>query len=145
MQARICSVLGGGVLLLMSAWANAAEDTSKQVELLNSQLKVQLQQMQEAQEKQLKDFQAQHQAFLKQKQVKKQAIKKEMRALSDAKAIDQAKLDKLAKQAGQLASDSLKNRVMAKHAVMQILTPEQLDMLKKAKKNMHQQMMKKPV
>ena len=68
-----------------------------------------------------------------------------MRALSDAKAIDQAKLDKLAKQAGQLASDSLKNRVMAKHAVMQILTPEQLDMLKKAKKNMHQQMMKKPV
>ena len=53
MQARICSVLGGGVLLLMSAWANAAEDTSKQVELLNSQLKVQLQQMQEAQEKQI--------------------------------------------------------------------------------------------
>jgi Spy/CpxP family protein refolding chaperone len=95
------------------------------------------------QEKQLKGIKEKHKDFMKKIREEKHAIKKEAHVIADAEQVDQEKLDKLAKRAGQLASDKLKNRVMAKHEINQVLTQEQKDKLKEEKGNMQKKMMQK--
>ncbi|MDX2346364.1 MAG: periplasmic heavy metal sensor [Legionella sp.] len=95
------------------------------------------------QEKQLKALKHKHKAFMKAAHQEKQAIHKEARAIAEAKTMDQAKLDKLADRAGKLASKKLKERVMAKHEVGQILDQKQKDLIKKARKDMKKNMKQK--
>ncbi len=97
------------------------------------------------QEKQLKAIKAKHKDFMKTMRQEKQTIRKKAHAIADAETIDQTQLDALASQAGQLESNRLKNRVMAKHEINQVLTQEQKDKLKAAKNNMQQDMIQKKV
>jgi Spy/CpxP family protein refolding chaperone len=96
------------------------------------------------QEKQLKAVTSKSKAFMKQNHQAKKEVRKEARVIADAKDIDRVKLDKLAAKAGQLESDRLKNRVMAKHEINQILTDEQKAKLKNSKMK-HNKMKHKPM
>lgn len=80
MRIVICWLLSGCLLMLASVWAYA-DDTSKQLQMLNSQLQVQLQRMQEAQQKQVKALSAQFQSQLADTQKKLQA---QIKALNQA-------------------------------------------------------------
>ena len=83
------------------------------------------------QEKQLKAIKERSKAFMEKKHKEKHAIHEEANRIADAKVIDKMKLDRLADRAGRLEGEVLKNRVITKHDIGQILTPKQKDMLKK--------------
>lgn len=95
------------------------------------------------QEKRLKAIRDKSKAFMEQKHKEQRGIRKEAHQLSDAKHLDEMRLNKLADKAGRLESDVLKNRVMTKYEVNQILNQQQKDQLKHAKKKMHKKMDKK--
>ena len=77
---------------------------------------------------------------MEQKHKEQRGIRKEAHQLSDAKHLDKMHLNKLADKAGRLESDVLKNRVMTKYEVNQILNQQQKDKLKQAKHKMHKKM-----
>jgi len=65
--------LGLVLLCSMSSMGFAADNVSKQIQMLNSQIQTQLQQIQEAQQKQIKAMNTQLQTQMKQMQVTLQA------------------------------------------------------------------------
>ena len=99
MRMIIARLLSGCLFVLASTWGYA-DDTSKQIQMLNSQLQVQLQRMQEAQQKQVEALSKQFQSQLADTQQKLQdqikslntATQKQMESMQ--KALD-AKIQKV--------------------------------------------------
>ncbi len=89
------------------------------------------------QEKQLQAIKERSKRFMENKHKEKHMIREEANRIADAKDIDKMKLDRLAERAGRLQGDILKHRVMTKHAIGQILTPKQKEMIKQ---DMHMKM-----
>ncbi len=89
------------------------------------------------QEMKLKAIKAKAKTMMQTNHQEKKDIRKEAHQLADAKDLDQKKLDQLADKAGKLASNKLKNRVMIKHEINQVLTDDQKMKLKQAKLSRH--------
>ncbi len=98
------------------------------------------------QERKLNTIKEKNKMFMLRKHKEKHMMSEEADQIAEAKDIDKTKLDKLADKACQLKKETVKHRVMTKHAVNQILTPEQKEKIKEAMRkdvDNHMQMMKK--
>lgn len=84
MQGIVKGVCVGAIMGLLTT-PLYADDTSKQIQMLNSQLQVQLQRMQESQEKQIHTLNAQLQKQLKETQTKLQSEMQAMNASNQKK------------------------------------------------------------
>ncbi|MDF1645387.1 MAG: Spy/CpxP family protein refolding chaperone [Legionellaceae bacterium] len=95
------------------------------------------------QEKKLHAIKEKNKAFMEKTHREKHMIHKQANQIADAKDIDKMKLDRLADKAGQLEREVLKNRVMTKHAIGQILNQKQKDQIKQDMRMMKKDMMQK--
>ncbi|MCH9757329.1 MAG: Spy/CpxP family protein refolding chaperone [Gammaproteobacteria bacterium] len=95
------------------------------------------------QEKQIKAIREKNRAFMEEKHKEKRMIHKAADMIAEARVVDKMKLDRLAERAGRLQSEILKNHVMTKHDIGQILNQQQKDKLKKDMQMMKKNMMQK--
>ncbi len=95
------------------------------------------------QKQKLKGIKEKSKKFMEKVHKEKHMIHEEAKHIADAPSIDKEKLDKVAEKACHIEQEMVKNRVMTRHEINQILNQKQKDQLKQDMRMMKKNMMKK--